>query len=818
MILLKHTFALFTLLLVSNIQRTVSGKLYDQIDRHETVINLNYEKNSASQRRNKIHHVLNEEQTFGEDDPQEKNRLDSSDLMDEGSIITTPDEETFSSGIHSINLLSKDTKDDKKKTTKDKGKGKSEKDKKPKDKEKNKNEISTGIDLKYLQELFQNKDIDSFQKNYTDNLKKEALDNLYKDLVANKKKVFEGLRNQDKLNKTSEDSAIRKIVEGERESERYNINFPLFYHAVGTITLPFDDLVEPFEAWYAGELNMSRIDYYQGMDKSYQRGDIGKYGVVVKVTPAHWSKKGDLSEANTLSCWYKEDSKWSNRRGQTIVPLNVKKFKFVGKSRFNGVPTYKFKYEKRFVDKNNTYTLHVTQSTPYKPIRYEMVGYDHLLRSHYDHYIIDYFSFEEWDFDYKVLQIPKEYKCYKQLEKMKSHFEANPMWEFLHGEHVEAREHELNKTYHNYQKKHKKSSKSDVETHKRKNIFRHNQRFIHSHNRAHLNYTLEVNHLSDVLDEEFEMLKGQSSPDTPELKKELNEIPQLRINIPKTLPKNLDWRDYGAVGPVHSQSFCASCWAFSAIGAIEGAFAIKNGSMEQLSIQQLLDCSWGYNNNGCRGGWSWRAFQFVKDHGIATRKSYGKYLGQEGYCHCGSKEHCDNVQKISYRTIEKHNAEKLKVALAMYGPGSIAVQCARKTFKFYSSGIYDDPKCTQKTDHAVLAIGYGEEENIPYWIIKNSWGKLWGDRGFMKISMKKDFCGVLSNGPLMVSVGGWSNETFPFQHMKRVVPSDSKKFDLQAKERNALFKENGAELTESDFFVIPDHVTAYVNESPKKPA
>ena len=70
-------------------------------------------------------------------------------------------------------------------------------------------------------------------------------------------------------------------------------------------------------------------------------------------------------------------------------------------------------------------------------------------------------------------------------------------------------------------------------------------RFIHSHNRAHLNYTLEVNHLSDVLDEEFEMLKGQPSPDTPELKKELNEIPQLRINIPKTLPKNLDWRDYG---------------------------------------------------------------------------------------------------------------------------------------------------------------------------------------------------------------------------------------------------------------------------------
>ena len=50
--------------------------------------------------------------------------------------------------------------------------------------------------------------------------------------------------------------------------------------------------------------------------------------------------------------------------------------------------------------------------------------------------------------------------------------------------------------------------------------------------------------------------------------------------------------------------------------------------MQELSVQQLIDCSWGYQNNGCRGGWSWRALQFVKDHGLATRSSYGKYIGQ----------------------------------------------------------------------------------------------------------------------------------------------------------------------------------------------
>lgn len=45
-------------------------------------------------------------------------------------------------------------------------------------------------------------------------------------------------------------------------------------------------------------------------------------------------------------------------------------------------------------------------------------------------------------------------------------------------------------------------------------------------------------------------------------------------------------------------------------------------------MQELIDCSWGYLNNGCRGGWAWRAFKFVKDHGLATRLSYGKYLAQ----------------------------------------------------------------------------------------------------------------------------------------------------------------------------------------------
>ncbi|XP_012559591.2 uncharacterized protein LOC100198320 isoform X1 [Hydra vulgaris] len=663
--------------------------------------------------------------------------------------------------------------------------------------------FSSGIDLEYLQNLFEDKDIESFQENYTRAMKKEAFEGI-RNKLNNSLSAF--LKNFENAG-TETEMLMRKIVEDklkqEESSIRYQIDFPSFYHAVGTITLPYDDLVEPFEAWYAGELNMSRIDYYYGMDKSYQRGDIGPHGVVVKLVPAHWGKHTDLNK-NKISCWYKQESIWTKRRAQTVVPLNVKKFKYVGEEQFNGVPAFKFFYQKKFISKNNTYVLHVSKAKPHVPLRYEMIGYDHLLRSHYDHYIIDYLSFKPWKFDYTVLQIPKEYKCYKKLRQMKSHFEANPMWDFLHGEEPKHRERELTQTFKDFKDKHSKEYKDHTENHKRKNIFRHNSRFIHSHNRANRSYSLEVNHLADLSEEEFEMLKGQPTLNTPQFKKEVNEIPALRLEIPKApLPQNLDWRIYGAVSEVHSQSFCASCWAFSAVGAIEGAYTIYNGTLKEMAVQQLVDCSWGYNNNGCRGGWSWRALNFVGEHGLATREAYGNYIAQEGYCHCGKNDNCDGVKKMSYRTIEKKNAEKLKAALTLYGPGSVAVQCARKTFKFYSSGVYDDPKCTEVTDHAVVIIGYGVENNKPYWLIKNSWGKLWGDNGYMKIDMNNNLCGVLTNGALMVSFNNWKeSKTFPFEKMKKSQPTVS--------------VTNQKEITENiELFEVPKHVNVYLRNLDK---
>jgi C1A family cysteine protease len=101
-------------------------------------------------------------------------------------------------------------------------------------------------------------------------------------------------------------------------------------------------------------------------------------------------------------------------------------------------------------------------------------------------------------------------------------------------------------------------------------------------------------------------------------------------------PANVDWVQAGAVVGVKNQGQCGSCWAFSAVAALEAANKIKNGSLVSMSEQQLVDCSGSYGNQGCNGGWMDYAFAYVKDNGITSEAAYG-YTGVQGSCAAAGK-------------------------------------------------------------------------------------------------------------------------------------------------------------------------------------
>ena len=82
---------------------------------------------------------------------------------------------------------------------------------------------------------------------------------------------------------------------------------------------------------------------------------------------------------------------------------------------------------------------------------------------------------------------------------------------------------------------------------------------------------------------------------------------------------------------VKNQAGCASSWAFSATGALEGQYYRATRTLESFSEQQLLDCSEGYGNQGCEGGLSTNSFRYVQHKGgICTEGNY-PYLGYVSY-------------------------------------------------------------------------------------------------------------------------------------------------------------------------------------------
>ena len=198
-----------------------------------------------------------------------------------------------------------------------------------------------------------------------------------------------------------------------------------------------------------------------------------------------------------------------------------------------------------------------------------------------------------------------------------------------------------------------KSYNTEDEYNYRRSIFESNVDKINRENAKGHSYTLGVNQFADLTLDEFRSRLGYIPM------KEHNDLSVNGPVVPKS-DETIDWQKKGAVNPPRDQGACGSCWAFSAVAALEGAYFLENEKLVKFSEQQLVDCD--TTSSGCGGGEMFWAFQYYEKHGACFRENY-KYTATDGTCKASACE-SDSPKISSYSLIEENNPTKIHTELA----------------------------------------------------------------------------------------------------------------------------------------------------------
>jgi len=233
--------------------------------------------------------------------------------------------------------------------------------------------------------------------------------------------------------------------------------------------------------------------------------------------------------------------------------------------------------------------------------------------------------------------------------------------------------------------------------------------------------------------------------DTPEA---LSYIDKLREKYnQEDIPDFWDSRLKGWVTPAKDQ-ICGSCYIFAAFAAAETAL-IKAGAdpdTMDLSEQWPLNCLFPYPHSGCAGGTAGEVAEFlIKRGGVLIKESDLPYKGY--YDDSGCKEDPSpywnpGFKLINFITYFLYDEDIMR---SIMESGSVVMTVTvyrSRKWAHYAKGVFDDCSYSagQLGDHQVVAVGWGTENGVDYWLIKNSWGATWGENGFMKL--KRGTCGA----------------------------------------------------------------------------
>ena len=299
--------------------------------------------------------------------------------------------------------------------------------------------------------------------------------------------------------------------------------------------------------------------------------------------------------------------------------------------------------------------------------------------------------------------------------------------------------------WHKFKNLFTKSYEDRTEETLRRQVFYDNLHKIEALNKEQAGFRAEMNEFGDLTDEEFRTQRlGKIQSVGGKYHRVGAQFMFPENENAASLPQTVDWRQHGYVTPVKNQGPCGSCWSFSTTGSLEGQTFRATGKLVSLSEQNLVDCSTVEGDHGCNGGLMSDAFSYIAINGGIMSEADYPYTHVKGNCTFDSSKIA--ATDVSYVSIEHFNETQLMQAVATNGPVSVAIDAAVTGFRYYKSGVFYAAECSQtQLDHGVLVVGYGTENGMDYWLVKNSWGPTWGDSGYIKMSRNRsNNCGIAS--------------------------------------------------------------------------
>mmetsp|Transcript_13377 Transcript_13377/g.20109 ORF Transcript_13377/g.20109 Transcript_13377/m.20109 type:complete len:376 (-) Transcript_13377:234-1361(-) len=281
----------------------------------------------------------------------------------------------------------------------------------------------------------------------------------------------------------------------------------------------------------------------------------------------------------------------------------------------------------------------------------------------------------------------------------------------------------------------------------RREIFHRELESVIAHNSGKSSWRRGINRYSAMTTEEKKASLGRSKgvdrAHTPKYAKPLPT--DFKLKDVSELPKSVDWREKAnVVSAVKDQGHCGSCWAFASAAVLESHVALNTGLLYDLSPQQIAMCAPNPDScggtGGCEGATAEIAFDYVAGmSGILEeyQLGYTAYNGVDSACGFESSGAAPVATIDGYVQLPENNYTALMNAIATVGPVAVSVDAS--TWHSYAGGVFAG--CNQDQpdiNHAVTLVGYGEEDNQPYWLVRNSWSPSWGELGYIKVARSEN--------------------------------------------------------------------------------